>query len=58
MGKTFKRFSSKWDDDDFEAQETINRKAKKKFKKLREERRHKDELMDMIERQSSDDGFE
>jgi hypothetical protein len=29
MGKTFKRSSSKWDDDDYDFQESNNRKAKK-----------------------------
>ena len=49
MGKTFKRSSSKWDDDDYDFQESNNRKAKK-FKKLRESRRKKqNENNDLIE---------
>ena len=49
MGKTFKRSSSKCDDDDYDFQESNNRKAKK-FKKLRESRRKKEDLnTDLIE---------
>ena len=49
MGKTFKRSSSKWDDDDYDFQESNNRKAKK-FKKLRESRSKKEDLnTDLIE---------
>ena len=49
MGKTFKNPSSKWDDDDYDYQESDNRKAKK-IKKLRESRRKKEDLnADLIE---------
>tara|TARA_Y100000114_G_scaffold64176_1_gene58769 strand:+ start:2942 stop:3121 length:180 start_codon:yes stop_codon:yes gene_type:complete len=55
MGKTFKRSSSKWDDDDYDFQESDNRKAKK-FKKLRESRRKKQhENNDLIENRDSFD---
>ena len=59
MGKTFKHSSSKWDDDDYDFQESNNRKAKK-FKKLRESRRKKQiQNDDLIEnRDNIDDRLE
>ena len=53
MGKPFKRSSSKWDDDDYDFQESNYRKAKK-FKKLRESRRKKQhENNDLIENRNN-----